>query len=205
MLSSSMKPASCVPSFSLVTTIFPAFKPGRCMTIHALACLTRWSGFKQISKMLSSTGERTCSTIGSGSPGSTLSSNGPGKLKPGPSTNNHPAFSADGSSSTHSPPEGPLHVFPVVLTLEPTLRLSFVILEVVGSDPTFFMRGPCITRHSSAPAHAAPAASAGACGCSSAGASGAAAASLGAVSSAALMPTPARMSLRAFLAARLTS
>mmetsp|Transcript_1778 Transcript_1778/g.5742 ORF Transcript_1778/g.5742 Transcript_1778/m.5742 type:complete len:208 (-) Transcript_1778:258-881(-) len=207
MLSSSMKDASCRPSFSLVTTMLPAFSPGMRSTIHAFACLMRWPGFMQISKTLSSTGERTWSTMGSASPGSTLSSRGPGRLNPGPSTSSQPGFSAAGSTSTHSPPEGPVQVLPVVLTLDPTLRLSLVILALVGSAPSFLMRGPCTTRHSEQPPQEEPPAASGPWACSGgagAGASGAAAGSSFGASSA-FLPTPARMSFSALFAARLTS
>mmetsp|Transcript_76786 Transcript_76786/g.178108 ORF Transcript_76786/g.178108 Transcript_76786/m.178108 type:complete len:204 (+) Transcript_76786:250-861(+) len=203
MLSSSMNETSWRPSLSRVATIFFATSPGMCNEIQYLACLIVCVGFKQISNWLLSTGEMTFRTMGSCSPGSTLSSKGPGWLKPGPSTSNQPSFSAAGSSSTHSPPEGPVQVFPVVLTVEPTFRESLVILAAAGSAPSFLIKHPCRTRHSKAPAHAEVAAtsepSAASSGAAATGSALAAAAALG------LMPTPALMSLRAFLAARLTS
>mmetsp|Transcript_72642 Transcript_72642/g.224641 ORF Transcript_72642/g.224641 Transcript_72642/m.224641 type:complete len:230 (+) Transcript_72642:306-995(+) len=89
--------------------------------------------------------------MGTSSPGSTRSNNGPGRSKPGPSTRTQPGFSTRPSSSTHSPPAGPVQVWPVVRSVEPTLRLILMILGPAGPCvPGFFTRGPCTTRYSQA-------------------------------------------------------
>ena len=68
--------------------------------------------------------------------------------KPGPWTKSHPGLSTKLSSSTHSPPFGPVQVRPVVNITEPTGLVSFTVFGPVGLDPGRFTKLRCSTRYS---------------------------------------------------------
>mmetsp|Transcript_107636 Transcript_107636/g.321921 ORF Transcript_107636/g.321921 Transcript_107636/m.321921 type:complete len:214 (-) Transcript_107636:335-976(-) len=153
----SMFPAVCSPLRSFgFDMMIPFLSRPKSPAISPLASRTFMLGRTTMSRtstlLLSiaaaTTGRAAWRTIRGSSPASIFSRRGPGAPNPGPSTSSQPGFSVFASSSTHSPPCGPVQLRPVERTLEPTFLASFTTLPVVGSEPGFLNSASCITRYS---------------------------------------------------------
>mmetsp|Transcript_66772 Transcript_66772/g.206753 ORF Transcript_66772/g.206753 Transcript_66772/m.206753 type:complete len:249 (-) Transcript_66772:251-997(-) len=153
----SMFPAVCSPFRSLGFDMMiplrsipnnPAISPFASRTFMLGRAMKSRTSTLLLSIAAAITGRAAWRTMRGSSPASAFSRRGPGAPNPGPSTSNQPGLSPLDSSSTHSPPCGPVQVRPVVRTLEPTFRPSLTTLPVAGSEPGFLKSVSCMTQYS---------------------------------------------------------